>query len=110
MDLLLCQIAATGPFLQHAQPVDLQLGYFYRAGDYGFQLRFLLDDTSLPISALVASLLLLATSRFLGSLPASRAWLQSLLRADAGVFVHRGSSSPCSLAATMLFVGWELVG
>ena len=105
----LCQIAATGAyFVQHAQPVDLQLGYFYRAGDYGFQLRFLLDDTSLPIS-LVASLLLLATSRF------SAHYLhreRGFNRFFALMLVFSCGIQLTVLAGSydLLFAGWELVG
>jgi NADH-quinone oxidoreductase subunit L len=103
------QIAATiAYFVQHAQPVDLHLGYFYRAGDYGFELRFLLDDTSLPIS-LVASLLLLATSRF------SAHYLhreRGFNRFFALMLVFSCGIQLTVLAGSydLLFAGWELVG
>lgn len=103
------QIAATiAYFAQHAQPVDLHLGYFYRAGDYGFELRFLLDDTSLPIS-LVASLLLLATSRF------SAHYLhreRGFNRFFALMLVFSCGIQLTVLAGSydLLFAGWELVG
>jgi NADH:ubiquinone oxidoreductase subunit 5 (subunit L)/multisubunit Na+/H+ antiporter MnhA subunit len=103
------QIAATiAYFVQHAQPVDLPLGYFYRAGDYGFELRFLLDDTSLPIS-LVASLLLLATSRF------SAHYLhreRGFNRFFALMLVFSCGIQLTVLAGSydLLFAGWDLVG
>jgi len=105
----LSQVAATILyFARHAQPVDLALGYFYRAGDYGFELRFLLDQTSLPIS-LVASLLVLATSRF------SAHYLhreRGFNRFFALMLVFSCGIQLTVLAGSydLLFAGWELVG
>ena len=102
-------VAATvAYFVRHAQPVDLMLGYFYRAGDYSFELRFLLDRTSLPIS-LVASLLVLATSRF------SAHYLhreRGFNRFFALMLVFSCGIQLTVLAGSydLLFAGWELVG
>lgn len=103
------QVAATiAYFVRNAQPVDLTLGSFYRAGDYGFELRFLLDQTSLPI-CLVASLLVLATSRF------SAHYLhreRGFNRFFALMLVFSCGIQLTVLAGSydMLFAGWELVG
>ena len=105
----LSQVAAMIAFVvRRTQPVDLALGYFYRAGDYGFELRFLLDQTSLPIS-LMASLLLLATSRF------SAHYLhreRGFHRFFALMLVFSCGIQLTVLAGSydLLFAGWELVG
>src|SRR5690349_8204342 len=44
-------------------PLDVRFGWWFRAGDYGFPLVFYFDGASAAFSV-VASLLLLATSRF----------------------------------------------
>src|SRR5690349_17965062 len=53
-----------GRWVAHGfHPLDVRLGHFYRAGDYGYEIVFLVDGVSAPVS-FVASLLLLATCRF----------------------------------------------
>lgn len=101
--------AATGVYFgEHRPPVDLMLGSFFHAGDYGFELRFLLDEVSLPVG-LTASLLVLSTSRF------SAHYLHrepGFLRFFVLILIFACGIQLLLLAGSyeLLFAGWELVG
>ena len=90
------------------EPVDVALGHWFRAGDYGFELAFLVDGASAPF-ALLASVLLLATCRFSAK----------YLHREAGfarffvlTLVFGAGVQLLALAGSLdlLFAGWELVG
>ena len=89
-------------------PIDLRLGHWYKAGEYGFELVFLLDPLSVACSLLV-SLLLLATSKFsvnyLHREPGFHRFFMLVLIFGAGMqlLVLGGSLD-------LLFAGWEIVG
>lgn len=89
-------------------PLDVRVGHWYRAGDYGFELVFLGDALSLPVALLVC-VLLLATSRFsrgyLHREPGfNRFYLLMLVFASGMLLVVLGGS------LDVLLAGWELVG
>jgi NADH:ubiquinone oxidoreductase subunit 5 (subunit L)/multisubunit Na+/H+ antiporter MnhA subunit len=89
-------------------PLDVRFGQWFHAGDYGFPLAFYVDGASAAFSFL-ASLLLLATSRFsvnyLHREPGFVRFYVIVLVFAAGVqlLVLGGSLD-------LLFAGWELVG
>lgn len=99
---------AVGLFLSGGQPADLRVGTFYEAGDYGFELRFLVDKLAIAV-ALLSGLLLLLTSRFsahyLHREPGFLRFFVLMLTFAAGLqlLVLGGSYD-------LLFAGWELVG
>ena len=102
-------LGAAGAYWQgDASSVDFLIGYFYRAGDYGFELRFLLDRLSLA-TALLAELLLLATSRFsahyLHREPGFIRFFVLMLVFACGILLMLLAGS-----YELLFAGWELVG
>lgn len=89
-------------------PIDINFGSFYRVGDYGFELRFLLDKLSAS-TAVLASLLLLATSRF------SAHYLHrenGFLRFFTLMLVFSAGMELLILSGSydLLFAGWEMVG
>jgi NADH-quinone oxidoreductase subunit L len=89
-------------------PVDVRLGRWFSAGDYGFELVFLLDGPSVTMTLLV-SLLLLATCKF------SRGYLHrepGFGRFFALVLAFAAGAQLLVLAGSLdlLFAGWELVG
>lgn len=94
--------------LNGGKPVDLRLGHWYQAGEYGFELVFLLDPLSIAFSMLV-SVLLLATSKFsvnyLHREPGFYRFFLLVLIFGAGMqlLVLGGSLD-------LLFAGWEIVG
>ena len=100
--------AAVGYLRGNASSIDLFIGNFYSAGDYGFEIHFLLDPLSLLV-ALTAGLLLLATSRFsahyLHREPGFLRFFILMLIFASGILllVLAGSYD-------LLFAGWELVG
>lgn len=105
----LVQIVALVAFLtQGQQPLDLFLGDFYRAGDYGFELRFYLDGVALSVGPL-ATVLLLATCRFsahyLHREPGFSRFFLLTLVFSAGILllIYAGTYD-------LLFAGWEFVG
>lgn len=103
---LLC--AVFGYFVSDAPAVDFLVGYIYRAGDYGFGVRFLLEPQSL-LMALMAELLLLATSRFSAHYLHRedgfiRFFILMLLFASGMLLLVLAGSYD------LLFAGWELVG
>jgi NADH-quinone oxidoreductase subunit L len=87
---------------------DLRVGTFYEAGDYGFELRFLVDKLAIAV-ALLSGLLLLLTSRFsahyLHREPGFLRFFVLMLTFAAGMqlLVLGGSYD-------LMFAGWELVG
>lgn len=102
-------LGAAGAYWQgDASSVDFLIGYFYRAGDYGLELRFLLDRLSLA-TALLAELLLLATSRFsahyLHREPGFIRFFVLMLVFACGILLMLLAGS-----YELLFAGWELVG
>lgn len=103
-----CVLVGSGAYLLHGAPLDVRLGHFYRAGDYGFELLFLYDGLSVPV-ALLSSVLLLATSRFsenyLHREPGFLRFFALMLTFAAGILllVLGGGYD-------LLFAGWEIVG
>jgi NADH:ubiquinone oxidoreductase subunit 5 (subunit L)/multisubunit Na+/H+ antiporter MnhA subunit len=90
------------------EPIDVRLGRWFHAGDYGFPLAFYFDGASAAFS-LVAAFLLLATSRFSANYlhrePGFVRFYVIVLVFAAGIqlIVLSGSFD-------LLFAGWELVG
>jgi NADH-quinone oxidoreductase subunit L len=90
------------------RPIDVRLGHWFRAGDYGFEVAFLLDGPSVIVSLLV-SILLLATCKFSANYlhrePGFARFFALMLTFGAGMqlLVLGGSYD-------LLFAGWELVG
>ena len=103
-----CVLVGAGGFLYYGAPLDIQLGHFYQAGDYGFALGFLYDGSSVPV-ALLAALLLLATSRFsvhyLHREPGFLRFFLLMLTFGAGILLLVLSGS-----YDLMFAGWEIVG
>jgi NADH:ubiquinone oxidoreductase subunit 5 (subunit L)/multisubunit Na+/H+ antiporter MnhA subunit len=103
-----CVLVGSGAYLVRGAPLDVRLGHFYKAGDYGFELLFLFDGLSVPV-ALLAALLLLATSRFsvhyLHREPGFMRFFVLMLTFGAGILllVLGGSYD-------LLLAGWEIVG
>lgn len=101
-------VVGSGAFLLGGAPVDIRLGHFYRAGDYGFELLFLYDGVSVPV-ALLSAVLLLATSRFSANYlhrePGLLRFFALMLTFGAGMMllVLGGGYD-------LLFAGWEIVG
>ena len=95
-------------FVQGRQPVDLRLFDIYRSGDYALELRLYFDLTSVVV-AMVASVLILATSRFaeryLHREPGFLRFFSLMLIFASGVLllVLGGSYD-------LLLAGWEIVG
>lgn len=91
-----------------SRPLDVRLGHWFQAGDYGFELGFLVDGLSLPCS-LLAAVLLLATCRFssgyLHREPGFPRFFALVLLFAAGfqLLLLGGSLD-------LLFAGWEVVG
>jgi NADH:ubiquinone oxidoreductase subunit 5 (subunit L)/multisubunit Na+/H+ antiporter MnhA subunit len=105
----LCVLAGLAALVQHhGKPLDVRLGHWYKVGDYGFELVFLLDPLSVAC-ALLVSLLLLSTSRFsvnyLHREPGFIRFFLLVLIFGAGMqlLVLGGSLD-------VLFAGWEIVG
>lgn len=97
-----------GLLLSHGRPADLRVGTFYQAGDYGFELRFLIDKLAVAVAAL-AGLLLLATSRF------SAHYLHrepGFLRFFVLMLIFGSGMQLLLLGGSydLMFAGWELVG
>ncbi len=87
---------------------DVRIGHWYSAGDASYELVFLLDRVSMPVS-LTAGLLLLATCRF------SVSYLHrepGFVRFFALVLVFGSGIQLLLLGGSveLLFAGWELVG
>lgn len=106
---LLCVLLALLRWIQGGLvPLDVRLGRWFHAGDYGFPLAFYFDGASAAFS-LVAAVLLLATSRFSASYlhrePGFARFFVLVLVFGAGMqlLVMAGS-------VDLLFAGWELVG
>lgn len=106
---LCCVVAgALAYFASGQSPIDVSLGDYYRAGDYGFAVVLRLDALSLTVAPLVA-VLLLATSRFSANYlhrePGFIRFFLLTLTFAAGVFllVLAGSFD-------VLYIGWEVVG
>ena len=103
-----CVVVGSVGYLLHGAPLDVRLGHFYKAGDYGFELVFLYDGLSAPV-ALLAALLLLATSRFsvhyLHREPGFLRFFLLMLTFGAGILL-------LVLGGTydLLLAGWEIVG
>ena len=100
--------AAVAFFKSDAPAVDFLVGDLYRAGDYGFGLRFLLDSQSLEV-AFLAELLLLSTSRFSAhylhrEAGFTRFFILMLIFASGMLLLVLAGSYD------LLFAGWELVG
>jgi NADH:ubiquinone oxidoreductase subunit 5 (subunit L)/multisubunit Na+/H+ antiporter MnhA subunit len=100
--------AAVAFFKSDAPAVDFLVGDLYRAGDYGFGLRFLLDAQSLLV-AFLAELLLLATSRFSAhylhrEAGFTRFFILMLIFASGMLLLVLSGSYD------LMFAGWELVG
>lgn len=99
-----CGAFAVGGF----DPMDVRLGHWFRAGDYGFELAFFVDGSSASVS-LLASILLLATSKFSSNYlhrePGFTRFFALTLVFGAGIqLVAIGGS------VELVFAGWELVG
>ncbi|MFO0575103.1 MAG: proton-conducting transporter membrane subunit [Polyangia bacterium] len=97
-----------GLLLSHGRPADLRVGTFYQAGDYGFELRFLIDKLAVAVATL-AGLLLLATSRF------SAHYLHrepGFLRFFVLMLIFGSGMQLLLLGGSydLMFAGWELVG
>lgn len=103
-----CVLTGAGVFLLGGEPLDIRLGHFYRAGDYGFELLFLYDGSSVPV-ALLAAVLLLATSRFsvnyLHREPGFLRFFALMLTFGAGMLLLVLSGG-----YDLLLAGWEVVG
>ena len=89
-------------------PVEISVGYWYRAGESSYELVFLFDRLSVPV-ALTAAILLLATSRF------SANYLHrepGFIRFFALVLVFASGIQLLLIGGSveLLFAGWELVG
>lgn len=89
-------------------PIDVRLGHWYRADEYGYELVFLVDEMSAPVS-LVAAVLLLATCRF------SSNYLHrepGFVRFFALMLVFSSGLQLLLLGGSIevLFAGWEIVG
>ncbi len=102
--LFACGLFASGGFA----PVDVRLGDWFRAGDYGFALAFLIDGISAPMS-LLAAVLVLATSKFSAAYlhrePGFTRFFTLTLVFGSGIqLVAIGGS------IELVFAGWELVG
>lgn len=104
-----CVLFAAGRWMAGGlRPVDVRLGRLFHTGDYGFDLVFLVDAASVPV-ALLASVLLLATSRFstnyLHREPGFHRFFVLMLAFGAGIqlLVLGGSLN-------LLLAGWEVVG
>lgn len=105
----LCVFLGAGAFFAGGgQPLDVRLGHVYQAGDYGFELVFLVDGLSITV-ALLTAVLLLATSRFslsyLHREPGYVRFFLLILTFGSGMLllVLAGSYD-------VLFAGWEVVG
>jgi len=90
------------------EPIDVRLGHWYQAAEYGYELVFLVDGLSAPI-AFVAALLVLATCRF------SANYLHrepGFVRFFALMLVFAAGLQLLILGGSIevLFAGWELVG
>jgi NADH:ubiquinone oxidoreductase subunit 5 (subunit L)/multisubunit Na+/H+ antiporter MnhA subunit len=100
---------ACGAFLATGLvPIDVRLGHWFRAGDYGFALAFLIDGISAPMS-LLAAILVLATSKFSAAYlhrePGfARFFILTLVFGSGIQLVAIGGS------IELIFAGWELVG
>ncbi len=94
--------------LQGGRPADLRVVDIYRSGDYALELRLYFDLASV-VTAMVASVLILATSRFaqryLHREPGFLRFFALMLTFAAGVMllVLGGSYD-------LLLAGWEIVG
>lgn len=90
------------------RPVDVRVGHWYQAGDASYELVFLLDARSVPIS-LTASVLLLATCKFsINYLHRETGFVRFfalVLTFGAGIQLLLLGGS-----VELLFAGWELVG
>ena len=88
--------------------MDVTLGDWYRAGEYRFELTFLVDGTSVPAALLVA-VLLLATSKFsinyLHREPGFGRFFLLMLAFGAGMLLLVLGGR-----LEVLFAGWEVVG
>ncbi|MCC6525754.1 MAG: proton-conducting membrane transporter [Polyangiaceae bacterium] len=102
-------LAATAAWLL-AGPgaLEVDLGHWFHAGDYGFELGFLVDETSVPV-ALLVGVLLLATSRFsvnyLHREPGFARFFLLVLVFGAGMLVL-----VLGARLELVFAGWEVVG
>lgn len=100
--------AATRFFAAGFSPIDARVGKWFKAGDYGFELAFLVDATSLPV-LVCAGLLLLATCRFstnyLHREPGFHRFFVLVLAFAAGIQLLLLAGS-----LDLLFAGWEVVG
>jgi NADH:ubiquinone oxidoreductase subunit 5 (subunit L)/multisubunit Na+/H+ antiporter MnhA subunit len=89
-------------------PIDVRLGYWFKAGDYEFPLVFLIDRVSFFVGAVIL-VLLLATSKFsvhyLHREPGFARFFVLVLVFAAGIelLVFGGSLD-------LLLAGWEMVG
>ncbi len=89
-------------------PVDVRVGHWYRAGESSYELRFLIDRLSAPVSV-TAAILLLATCRFSANYlhrePGFVRFFSLMLVFASGIqlLVLGGS-------VELLFAGWEVVG
>ncbi|MFT3770840.1 MAG: proton-conducting transporter membrane subunit [Minicystis sp.] len=102
-------IFAAGRFLAGGMaPLDVRLGHWFQTGDYGFALVFLVDSASLPC-ALLAAVLLLATSRFSANYlhrePGFHRFFALVLAFAAGIQLLLLGGS-----LDLVFAGWEVVG
>lgn len=90
------------------RPLDVRVGHWYRAGDSSYELVFLVDRLSAPVS-LMAAVLLLATCRFsvnyLHREPGFVRFFALVLTFAAGIQLLLLGGS-----VELLFAGWELVG
>lgn len=89
-------------------PVDVRVGHWYQAGEASYELVFLVDARSVPIS-LTAAVLLLATCKFSINYLHREA---GFVRFFALVLTFAAGIQLLVLAGSveLLFAGWELVG
>lgn len=101
-------LGCAGSLYLGRKPIEIQLGSIYQSGDYSLELRILYDEVSVAV-ATVASVLLLATSRFaqryLHREPGFLRFFVLNLTFSAGLLllVLGGSYD-------LLLAGWEVVG
>jgi NADH-quinone oxidoreductase subunit L len=89
-------------------PVDVRVGHWYRAGESSYELVFLIDRLSAPVS-LTAAVLLLATCRFSANYLHRE---QGFVRFFTLVLVFAAGIQLLLLGGSieLMFAGWELVG
>lgn len=106
---LLCVLAGAARWAAGGmRPVAVQLGHWFRVGDYELEITLLLDGAAVPV-ALTAAVLVLATCRFSANYlhrePGFARFFLLILCFASGMQMMVLSGS-----LDVLFAGWEIVG